>query len=169
MDPPAIPPSAPVFYADPYSSVAIELKWIDVELETEYRIERENFPGGDVWQQIAILPANSTSYRDVTLAPGTLYVYRIRAANSYGPSPYSHEAAASTISGDIVIRGITPANNGAKFRLRLTGSTGQKFKIQSTTDFGWWNDRTDALILSADMEVEVPSVGTVGFYRAIKE
>src|SRR6185436_12963833 len=124
-----------VFYADPYSSVAIELKWIDVELETEYRIERENFPGGDVWQQIAILPANSTSYRDVDLAPGTLYVYRIRAANSYGPSPYSHEAAARSIGGDIVIRNITPTNNGAKFRLRLTGSTGQKFKIQSTTDF----------------------------------
>lgn len=350
MDAPPIPPSAPTFYADPFSSIAISLKWIDVELETEYRIERENFPGGGVWQQIAVVPANSTTYRDIDLQPGTLYVYRIRAANSYGTSAYSDEAAARTpplpsfpllaagatsptsvsllvqpgegaihyqlqrlnrngewdvlyetnsapfrfedtgltpftpytyraasrldrapawwysaevtaqtwpleftafgralsadslelswpympyaehiyirqltngvwasdpieldgtatnylitgltpdssysyviyagnnvggrspeaqvtvrtpgsISGDIVINTIAPANNGADFRLRLTGSTGQKFKIQSTSDFESWADRTDALTLSENMEVEVPSVGTAAFYRTVK-
>lgn len=171
MDPPPIPPSAPVFYADQYSSIAIDLKWIDVELETEYRIERENSPGGGVWKQIAVVPANTTSYRDIDLEPGTLYVYRIRAANSYGTSPCSHEAAARTpipISGDIVIGAIIPVNNGGNFRLRLTGSTGQKFKIQSTTDFQSWTDHTELLTLAADMEVGVASVGPAAFYRTIK-
>jgi hypothetical protein len=352
MDPPPIPPpTAPVFYADPYSPSAVQLKWLDVYLETEYRIERENFPGAGAWQQIAIVPANTTSYRDIDLQPGTTYVYRIRAANSYGTSDYSLEAAATTplppefpvvqagpisstavslwvrpaegavsyqlqrlnrsgewdvlyetntapfrfedtgltpstpytyrvaarqddrapvwaysaqvttqtwplefsatgralsptsielswpplpyaehiyirqltngvwafqsieldgtatnyvvarlapnttytyrvyggysmgirspeaevtittpgsISGDIVITSIAPADAGAAFRLRLTGSTGQKFKVQSTSDFQSWTDRTDPLTLTADMEVSVPSIGNAAFYRTIK-
>ena len=63
---------------------------------TEYRIERENYPGGGVWQQIAVVPGDTTSYRDVGLNPGTTYVYRIRAANPYGATDYSLEAAATT-------------------------------------------------------------------------
>jgi hypothetical protein len=351
MDPPPIAPAiAPVLYADRDSSSTINLKWLDVELETEYRIERENFPGGGVWQQIATAAANTTSYLDTSLDAGTTYVYRIRAANSYGASPYSNEAAASTrpppeeplllggadtptsvllfvqpaegadlyrlermdasgewqvihetdtatfrfedtglepstpytyragarnaagtwfysaslttqtwplefiatgrplsatsiklswpafphaehiyiqpltngvswpfrpieldgtatnhiitdlaasttynyrvyassaiggrsleapvtvttlgsISGDIIIRSITPAEAGATYRLRLTGSTGQKFKVQSTADFNTWTDRTEPLTLSSEMEVSVPSIGNGAFYRTIK-
>ncbi len=169
MDPPPIAPNVPIFFADRYSSTAIDLKWIDVELETEYRIERENFPGGGVWKQIAVVPADSTRYRDTGLQSGTLYVYRIRAANSFGASPYSDESAASTlasISGDIVIRSITRAD--ANNRLRLTGSTGQKFKVQSTADFNSWADRTDPLTLTADMEVNLPSIGNFLFFRTIR-
>ena len=352
MDPPPIPPpSAPSFYAEPHSSTTIELKWFKADLATEYRLERENYPGGGVWQQIATVPAISyiTSYIDRGLQPTTLYVYRIRAANSYGTSPYSNEAAASTrpppeipllrvgatkptevylfvqpaenatlyrlerlnqngewhlihesdsapfgftdteltpftpytyrvgarspagtwhysatattqtwpltftatarplsssaielswphlphvdhffiqtiangvwdwrndietdgaatnhlftglsadtsytyriyatnpfgrspesqvtarthpsISGDIVIRSITPADAGANYRLRLTGSTGQKFKLQSTPDFQAWTDRTDPLSLTTDIELTVPSLGSAAFYRTIK-
>ena len=171
MDPPPIPPNVPIFFADRYSSTAIDLKWIDVELETEYRIERENFPGGGVWQQIAVVPADTTKYRDSNLQPATLYVYRLRAANTFGASPYSHESAASTtpasISGDIVIRAITPAEASA-YRLRLAGSTGQKFKIQSTTDFDTWTDRTEPLTLTTDMEVNVPPFDNATFYRTIR-
>ena len=169
MDPPPFPPNVPIFFADRYSSTALDLKWIDVELETEYRIERENFPGGGVWQQIAVVPADTTKYRDTGLQPGTLYVYRMRAANSFGASPYSDEAAASThasISGDIVIRAITRAN--ANNRLRLTGSTGQRFKVQSTADFNSWVDRTEPLTLTTDMEVDVPSISNFLFFRTIK-
>ena len=348
MDPPRTPPSAPVLYADRNSSTSINLKWVDVEFETEYRIEREDFPGAGIWQQIAVTPANSTSYLNTNLQPGTLYVYRIRAANLFGASPYSHESAASTrpapeiplfeagavssnmvfllvrpaegasfyrverlnalaqwdaiyetntaygfyiydtgldlstpytyragardasgtwhysdsfttqtwpaefiviarplssstvelswpllpyaehiyiqrmtngfwewnnnveldatsvtnylitgltadttytyrvwagnrfgrspealvtvrtpgsISGAIVIRSITPLDHGAQFRLRLTGSTGQEFKVQSTSDFTSWSDRTEPLSLTADMEITVPPAGSAAFYR----
>ena len=348
MDPPPIPPpAAPAFFADTLSSTSIQLKWFDVYLETEYRIERENFPGGGLWQQIATVPSGETSYVDRNLEPGTLYVYRIRAANSYGTSPYSHEAAASTrpppevpllqagattstnvylfvqsaenatlyrlermngngqwdllhetdsapfgftdtdltastpytyrvgardpagtwhysatattqtwpieftaagralsssaielswphlpyvdhfyiqgmtngiwdwrnvieldgaatnyvitglsadasytyrvyaanrfgrspesqltiktpgsISGDIRFTSIRASANG--ITLRLTGSTGQKFKIQSTSDFESWSDRTEALNLTADMELTVPPIGNAAFYRTIQ-
>jgi hypothetical protein len=348
MDPPPIPPpTAPAFFADTLSSTSIQLKWFDVYLETEYRIERENFPGGGVWQQIATIPSGETSYVDRNLVPGTLYVYRIRAANSYGTSPDSREAAASTrpppevpllqagattstnvhlfvqpaenatlyrlerlngngqwnllhetdsapfaftdmgltpstpytyrvgarspagawhysatattqtwpleftatgralslsaielswphlayvdhfyiqsmtngiwdwrniieldgaassyvitglsadtsytyrvyaanrfgrspeslvivktpgsISGDIRFASIRASANS--ITLRLTGSTGQKFKIQSTSDFESWSDRTEALDLTADLEVTVPATGNAAFYRTIK-
>lgn len=262
MDPPPIaPPTAPVFYADPYSAIAVDLKWLDVYLETEYRIERENYPGGGVWQQIAVVPGDTTSYRDINLNPGTTYVYRIRAANPYGATDYSHEAAATTpllpgfpslegaaisstaviltggpaegalnyqlqrfnrndewdvlyetnsapfrfedtglmprasytyrvaarmdsrapvwayspevsvtlpdsISGDVRFTSITSSPEG--ITLRLSGSTGQKFKIQSTVDFTAWSDRTEALTLMADMEVAVAANGSALFYRSIK-
>ena len=172
MDPPPIPPpAAPTFFAEPHTSTSIELKWFDIHLETEYRIERENFPGGGVWQQIATLPTGATTYIDTDLQPATLYVFRIRAANSYGTSPYSDEAAAITrtsISGDIVIRAITRADTGANYRLRLAGSTGQKFKVQSTANFNSWIDRTGPLTLTSDMEVDVPSIGNSLFYRTIR-
>ena len=146
MDPPPIPPfSAPTFFADRHSSTSIQLKWLDVYLETEYHIERENFPGGGVWQQIASSPANSTSYLDTNLQPATLYVYRIRAANSYGTSPYSHESAASTrpppevpllwggaITPTAVFLFVQPAEGAVIYRLERINASGEWQVIHET-------------------------------------
>ena len=95
MDAPPVPPqTAPIFYADRQSSTTIEVKWIDIELETEYRLEKINEQRE--WVQIAVVPANTTTYLDTGLQPSTPYSYRIRAANSFGTSPYSHPAATFT-------------------------------------------------------------------------
>ena len=42
--------------------------------------------------QIAVLPANSTSYTDSNLAESTTHCYRVRAFNAAGASGYSNEA-----------------------------------------------------------------------------
>jgi hypothetical protein len=55
---PEIPPLAPTLYADAVSHSSIRVKWLDVELETEYRIERKN--SADEWEQIAAVPSNTT-------------------------------------------------------------------------------------------------------------
>lgn len=58
------------------------LAWQDRALnETEYRVERRPASGGS-WTQIAILPANSGSYSDVTARCDNTYQYRVAAYNS---------------------------------------------------------------------------------------
>src|SRR5688500_14627850 len=91
---PEIPPLAPTLYADAGSHSSIRVKWLDVELETEYRIERKNSAGE--WEQIATVAPNTTEYIDLGREALTTYAYRMRAANDHGVSPYSNEAAAKT-------------------------------------------------------------------------
>jgi titin len=94
QDAPPVAPQAPVLYAEKESGRSIRVKWLDVELETEFRIEKKNSAGQ--WVQIATVPANVLYYIDAGLEPSTTYTYRVRAANSYGVSAYSNESAGTT-------------------------------------------------------------------------
>jgi hypothetical protein len=56
----------------------VELLWWDrSDNETRFQLERQ-YPGR-VYEQIAELAANTTSYKDTSVEPGKTYVYRIRA------------------------------------------------------------------------------------------
>ena len=77
------------------SSTEIKLTWSDnSDNEDGFKIERKE-PGG-TYALISTIPANSTSYNDQGLTANTIYYYRISAYNSYGNSPYSNEANATT-------------------------------------------------------------------------
>ncbi|HEX2947483.1 MAG TPA: S-layer homology domain-containing protein [Clostridia bacterium] len=91
----ALPDTPGQLYAYVTSTTAITLNWTDRSTnEQEYRIERLTNAG--VFTQIAVLPAVTGSaigitYTDSTVLAGDTYIYRVRAWNAMGYSPYSNE------------------------------------------------------------------------------
>ena len=77
------------------SATGTLLSWTDVPNETGYKVERSLASGGN-YSLIANLAANTLTYADAGLAPGTSYYYRIRASNDAGDGPPSNEASART-------------------------------------------------------------------------
>ena len=75
--------------------------------ETVFKIERKTGDSG-TWAQIGAAPANVTDFLDSGLTPGTRYVYRVRAANANGDSPYSVELPITTAVGGQTPFGATP-------------------------------------------------------------
>ena len=75
----------------------INMTWKDNSAtEQGFAVERTVAgTGSSNYQTIATLPADSTSYNDTTIAPGTSYGYRIRAFNAIGSS-YSSVQFATT-------------------------------------------------------------------------
>src|SRR5438132_2191223 len=95
--PPAtIPPPAPTgLTATPVSPTQINLSWTGSVGATSYKLERSL--DGTTFAQIAT-PAGP-SYSDTGLSPATTYYYRVRASNTFGDSPYSNVASATTYLG----------------------------------------------------------------------
>lgn len=74
----------------------LRLDWSDnSNNESEFRIERRT--GSQGFREIAVVPANSTSFTDTGLSPNTTYTYRVLARNLGGVSVYSNEASGSTL------------------------------------------------------------------------
>ena len=77
------------------SATGTLLSWTDVPNESGYKVERSLASGGN-YSLIANLAANTLTYADAGLAPGTSYYYRIGASNDAGDGPPSNEASART-------------------------------------------------------------------------
>ena len=93
----ALPAAPSELTATAVSPTQINLRWKDnSDNELGFKIERKT-QGGE-FAQIAILAADVTSFPDTMLSPNTTYVYRVRAFNAAGDSPYSNEAFATTPS-----------------------------------------------------------------------
>lgn len=87
----------------------VALTWIDnATTETSFRVERRDSSG--TWTPLATLPANSASYTDSTVAPGTTYDYRVIAVNASGEG-VSNIASATTPS--IVLSSFLAAHSDA--------------------------------------------------------
>ncbi len=66
----------------------VTLAWTDnANNESGYKIERSS---GARLTQIAVAGANANGFTDLTVLPGTLYFYRVRATNAVGDSSYSN-------------------------------------------------------------------------------
>jgi fibronectin type 3 domain-containing protein len=122
-----LPPVAPGNLTAVGSPTAVDLTWTDVTGETGYRIQRSG-DGTTGWSDIALNPADATSYRDAGLASGASFYYRVIATSSSGDSSLSNTASART-SGDI-----TPPTKPANLK-----ATSGKLKVSLT-----WGASTDS-------------------------
>jgi fibronectin type 3 domain-containing protein len=95
---PAAPAQPGSLSAKAVSSSQINLTWQDKAInETAYSVERST--DNKTWTVIATLAANSASYADTGLSPGTTYYYRVRAFDGSLTSNYSSSASATTPAG----------------------------------------------------------------------
>jgi len=83
-------PAAPSdLVGTPVGLKRIDLSWTDNSTnESSFKIERSN--NGTKFSQIAILQAGTTTFANTGLRRGKTYLYRVRAYNSIGNSPYSN-------------------------------------------------------------------------------
>ena len=75
----------------------VSLAWNDAsDNETSFRVERRQVSGGNGWNILTNLPANTAAYTDATVTAETAYEYRVVAFNASGESPASNVTGAST-------------------------------------------------------------------------
>lgn len=81
--------------ATPVLSTKITLAWADAGTsEDGYKVERS--PEGTSWSQIGTTAANVLTYEDISLAPATIFYYRVRGYHGANHSDYSGTASATT-------------------------------------------------------------------------
>lgn len=106
--PPAAPGWTNVAQATPTQLI---LTWGGVSYLTGYKIERS--PGGSPdWTEIAA-PSGTAPYVDNGLAPGTTYLYRVRAYSTNGEGAYSPVAGTTTFATSWALAGSRDASFGA--------------------------------------------------------
>lgn len=98
------------------SPTQIDLRWVGVEGETGYRIERR-LDGTDLWEKVTFTAADVTSFSDRNVQPGRTYVYRVRAQGATEASAWSNTAAAKTPEGPVAAAGVFSANRIAPLDL----------------------------------------------------
>jgi len=106
------------------SQTSVSLNWtIGTGTETGFKLERK-LEGG-TYAQIGTAPAGATSATDNGVSAGATYVYRIRATNAGGDSPYSNEATVTAL----------PNLPGAPTQLTVTALSQTSLKLD-------WNDNS---------------------------
>jgi len=85
-------PSAPSnLLADPSSNSQVDLSWTaSSKGASGYKIERK-IEGGS-YSQLAILGSTITDYSDTTVESGKVYIYHVKAYNTFGSSAFTNEA-----------------------------------------------------------------------------
>src|SRR5687767_5227319 len=88
------PTGKPTCYADAVSDTMIQVKWTDIEGETQYRLERLSPTG---WVEIKVFGGGGGGgiygpVLDMNLEPRKTYTYRVRGWNEAGFSEYSNQA-----------------------------------------------------------------------------
>lgn len=93
--PPAVPTT---LRAAAQSSSQIDIQWGDNSAdEVGFSIERGLSPNFETFAEVARVGANATSYSDHGLNAGIRYMYRVRAFNARGNSPYSNVVGVNTL------------------------------------------------------------------------
>ena len=116
------PPTTPSNASATLSTTTeIDLVWQDnATNEDGYKILRKTGTSG-TFNQIVLLPANSTGYQDKGLSPGTLYDYHIVAYNIAGNADFAG-VTESTVSAPPT--GLTPMPGNGQVALTWTASAG---------------------------------------------
>ncbi|MEQ1758998.1 MAG: fibronectin type III domain-containing protein, partial [Vicinamibacterales bacterium] len=135
---PAGVPSAPTnLGAASTVSTIVELTWTDASgTETAFHVERTT--DGEFFDEIALLPANATSFNDTTVSPAHSYGYRVRAENGVGFSAYSAMANVSTPQAPPSAPAslIATVNSPVQLTWTDTSTTEEAFHIERATGAG---------------------------------
>ena len=131
----AVPTAPSQLTATAVSVSEIDLTWTGVSSDqVGYTVERST--NNSTFVQIASLPSASLSYSDVAAAAGTTYYYRVRAVNSFGSSPPSNVASATTFGPPTApIQLVATADNATQVTLTwIDNSTNEVgFNVQRST------------------------------------
>ncbi len=89
-------PAAPTnLAASAPSPSQVNLSWTGSAGTLSYKVERS--PDGSTgWSQLAVVPAGTTTFSDITVTGNTAYFYRVLASNTVGDSPSSNVASITT-------------------------------------------------------------------------
>lgn len=89
----ALPASPTGLSANAADGQAITLSWTDNSgVEDGYKVSR--YQPGLSWEDVATLPANAVTYRDVAVSADVVYSYRVQAIKDGGYSEFSNEVTA---------------------------------------------------------------------------
>jgi hypothetical protein len=91
--PPSAPPAPANLGASATSPTTVTLTWSPAVGATQYEIERA--AAGTGFQPLATV--QNSSYVDGSVSPSTAYLYRVRATNGGGTSPYGNTDLATTV------------------------------------------------------------------------
>ena len=149
----SLPAKPGQLYASVTSTTAVTLNWTDLSNnELEYRIERLTDPG--VFTQIATIPAVTGSalgvtYVDNTVQSGKTYIYRIRAWNTLGNSPYSNEVTInawdSVTPATLVVTPVSSSRIDLAWSYSGTASYNTIIERKTGTDGAWTPIYTTAM------------------------
>jgi len=140
-------PSAPTgLTATATSSTQIDLAWTDVSTGNQsYKVERST--DNTNWTEIATgLSATATSYSATGLTDGTLYYFRVRAANAARNSDYSGTASATTsVAAPSSLTATATSSTQIDLAWTDNSSTETGFKVERSTDNTNWTEIAGAL------------------------
>ncbi len=108
----------------------IGLQWSDRSaVEDGFLIERQDQTVGGSFLTVGDTETSITSFLDRTVAPGSSYVYRVRAYNESGASGYSNTIVAQTLA--VPVTSITPTSR----TVPATQTSGNLVLVASTKDW----------------------------------
>ncbi len=121
------------------SSVNAQLTWDDnASDETNFIVERRT--GNGSWSTVATLPPNTTSHTDTgTFVAGSVYSFRVYAANATGSSALSNEVSVEPVAGFIQLTDgthvVAKTDGSVTFTVeRIGGTTGEVKVAYATID-----------------------------------
>ncbi|HWP81242.1 MAG TPA: FG-GAP-like repeat-containing protein [Bacteroidota bacterium] len=163
----------------PISATQMTLTWTDNAInENGYQIERRQGITGNYEALPTLPPANTTSYTDGGLSPGTTYFYRVRAFSlTLGNSPYSNEAFGTTLTSPAAptSMAIAPSGwtNNPSFTItwtnpsHFTGITKAWYTVNSVPS--QTNQGTSVNITTPQITVQVTTPGSNTIYVYLED
>lgn len=139
--PPATPDAPLNLTAEGISTSEIQLRWTDRSSnETAFEIERFAFGFFGGFSRIATVAADTTTFVDDGFASGNSTLYRVRAVNDAGASPYANEAAATPLavapSAPIDLAAKATSATEIELSWQDTSTNEQGFKVEQAKDGG---------------------------------
>jgi chitodextrinase len=130
-------PAAPSgLTAQAQTATRVSLTWTDNSTsETGFKIERKT--GTGVFEEIAVVTANTSNYTNTGLQPSTSYTYRVFAYSAAGNSAFSNESVVQTLPAapsGLTAQAQTATSVELTWTDNSTGETG--FKIERKTGTG---------------------------------
>ena len=169
-----VPSALTNLVATAVSTSQINLAWsLGGTNQTAFQIERSTGSPGS-WQSIAVIPGQFvTSYQDINLATGTAYFYRVFAVNTFGASPASNIANATTQGTSATPPPTAPINLTAtaisstaiNLSWTVTSVTQTGFLLQRRVGTGDWTTIATPGATATSYSDTGLTAGTTYFYR----